>query len=157
MCSYDDKIQPHPHDLQLAYISCDTKILAVNRNIKLSAFISKLSPFYDTPNNAVCFKYQLPSEDLDALISITNDEDLDHMMIWSSYGSSPTALIMASPTNPDFLFGFDKGYTAVLVSKFPDSVTPPTVPDLLVKITLVGSGSPHRRTGDVSGTVGCSL
>ncbi|KAM1576601.1 hypothetical protein ACFX10_032901 [Malus domestica] len=119
MCSYDDKIQPHPHDLQLAYISCDTKILAVNRNIKLSA--------------------------------------LNSVQIWSSYGSSPTALIMASPTNPDFLFGFDKGYTAVLVSKFPDSVTPPTVPDLLVKITLVGSGSPHRRTGDVSGTVGCSL
>ncbi|KAE8659226.1 putative Oxidoreductase, zinc-binding dehydrogenase family protein [Hibiscus syriacus] len=29
----------------------------------------------------VCFKYQLPGEDLDALISVTNDEDLEHMMM----------------------------------------------------------------------------
>ncbi|KAB2597388.1 hypothetical protein D8674_000308 [Pyrus ussuriensis x Pyrus communis] len=50
---------------------------------------------------------------------------------------------MASPTNPDFLFGFHKGYTTVLVPKFPDSVTLPTVPDLLVKSTLVGSGDRH--------------
>ncbi|KAG2380542.1 uncharacterized protein HKW66_Vig0249460 [Vigna angularis] len=26
------------------------------------------------------FKYQLPGEDLDALISVTNDDDLEHMM-----------------------------------------------------------------------------
>ncbi|XP_050378848.1 uncharacterized protein LOC126796126 [Argentina anserina] len=191
LCSYGGKIQPRPHDNQLAYVGGDTKILAVDRNIKLSAFISKLSSISDSLSDAppLCFKYQLPGEDLDALISVTNDEDLDHMMIecdrlyraspkparlrlflfpanppapasfgsneskserqWfvdalnsvqiqSPEGSSPTA---PASTNPDFLFGFDKGYAAAVpVAKLPDSVTPPTVPDSLVKNTLAGGG-----------------
>ncbi|KAL6184510.1 hypothetical protein ACLB2K_045911 [Fragaria x ananassa] len=192
MCSYGGKIQPRPHDNQLAYVGGDTKILAVDRNIKLSAFISKLSSLSDSPDSPLCFKYQLPGEDLDALISVTNDEDLDHMMIeydrlyrasakparlrlflfpinsppaptsfdsneskserqWfvdalnsvqiqSPEGSSPTAPVSASSTNPDFLFGFDKGFAAVPVAKLPDSVAPPTVPDSLVKNTLAAGG-----------------
>jgi hypothetical protein len=78
MCSYGGKIQPRPHDNQLTYVGGDTKILAVDRNIRFSSFISKLSALSDAE---VCFKYQLPGEDLDALISVTNDEDLDHMML----------------------------------------------------------------------------
>ncbi|CAN6707538.1 unnamed protein product [Malus baccata var. baccata] len=131
MCSYDSKIQPRPHDHQLAYVSGDTKILVVDRNIKLFVFISKLSSLCDTSIDAVYFKYQLPGKDLDILISVTNDEDLDHMMveygrlysasakptrlqlflfpldsntsIGSLDGSSLTAPVMASSTNPDFL------------------------------------------------------
>ncbi|KAJ7958881.1 Octicosapeptide/Phox/Bem1p domain-containing protein [Quillaja saponaria] len=78
MCSYGGKIQPRPHDNQLAYIGGDTKILAVDRNIKFSSVMGKLSSLCDAD---VCFKYQLPGEDLDALISVTNDEDLEHMMV----------------------------------------------------------------------------
>lgn len=78
MCSYGGKIQPRPHDNQLSYIGGDTKILSVDRNIKFGAFIGKLSSLCDSD---VCFKYQLPGEDLDALISVTNDEDLEHMMV----------------------------------------------------------------------------
>ncbi|XP_057973593.1 uncharacterized protein LOC131161682 [Malania oleifera] len=78
MCSYGGKIHPRPHDNQLAYVGGDTKILAVDRSIRLSDFISKLSSLYGAD---VCFKYQLPGEDLDALISVTNDEDLEHMML----------------------------------------------------------------------------
>lgn len=78
MCSYGGKIQPRPHDNQLTYIGGDTKILAVDRNIKFSALMTKLSSLCDAD---VCFKHQLPGEDLDALISVTNDEDLDHMMV----------------------------------------------------------------------------
>ncbi|RVX06814.1 hypothetical protein CK203_015117 [Vitis vinifera] len=78
----------------------------------------------------VCLKYQLPGEDLNALISVTNDEDLEHMMLdfgsnetkserqWfvdalnsvpdpASRSSSPQTA--ASETNPNFLFGLDKG------------------------------------------------
>ncbi|XP_043712298.1 uncharacterized protein LOC122661052 [Telopea speciosissima] len=149
MCSYGGKIQPRPHDNQLAYVGGDTKILAVDRSIRFSGIISKLSNLCDTE---VCFKYQLPGEDLDALISVTNDEDLEHMMIeydrlhrasakparlrlflfpinpptpaepkadWfvdalnslpiqSMDGTSPPAAA-AKQTNPDFLFGLDKG------------------------------------------------
>ncbi|EEF35014.1 uncharacterized protein LOC8280325 [Ricinus communis] len=81
MCSYGGKIQPRPHDNQLAYIGGDTKILAVERNIKFSLFISKFASLCNTDHHHICFKYQLPGEDLDALISVTNDEDLEHMML----------------------------------------------------------------------------
>ncbi|KAK8552107.1 hypothetical protein V6N13_120531 [Hibiscus sabdariffa] len=80
MCSYGGKIQPRPHDNQLAYVGGDTKIIAVDRNIKFSAIMAKLSSLYGG-DYEVCFKYQLPGEDLDALISVTNDEDLEHMMM----------------------------------------------------------------------------
>ncbi|CAI9116095.1 OLC1v1017161C1 [Oldenlandia corymbosa var. corymbosa] len=79
MCSYGGKIRPRPHDNQLTYMGGDTKIVSVDRNIKFSTFISKLSSLSDSAE--VCFKYQLPGEDLDALISVTNDEDLEHMML----------------------------------------------------------------------------
>ncbi|KAK2662799.1 hypothetical protein Ddye_001373 [Dipteronia dyeriana] len=79
MCSYNGKIHPRPHDNQLAYIGGETKILAVDRNIKFASIISKLSALCGDTTD-VSFKYQLPGEDLDALISVTNDDDLDHMM-----------------------------------------------------------------------------
>ncbi|KAF8013873.1 hypothetical protein BT93_I1666 [Corymbia citriodora subsp. variegata] len=79
MCSYGGKIHPRPHDNQLSYIGGETKILSVDRHIKLSSFLSKLSTLCDLPDG-VSFKYQLPGEDLDALISVTTDDDLEHMM-----------------------------------------------------------------------------
>lgn len=205
MCSYGGKIQPRAHDNQLAYVGGDTKILAVDRNIKLQAFLSKLSSISDSPE--VCFKYQLPGEDLDALISVTNDEDLDHMMmeydrlyrasakparlrlflfplnppvptgfgspeakserqwfvdalnsvqIQPLEGSSPPASAAGSgpgsglaPPNPDFLFGFDKGYPG---QKFTDSMAAPppaaaaAAPDSIAKDVTAGSdcGSEDR-------------
>ncbi|KAG5543760.1 hypothetical protein RHGRI_016498 [Rhododendron griersonianum] len=156
MCSYGGKIHPRPHDNQLTYVGGDTKILAVDRNIRFSSFISKLSNLCDSD---MCFRYQLPGEDLDALISVTNDEDLEHMMMEydrlyrasnkparmrlflfpansapaTTFGSGETKserqwfvdalnsvqiqpLDASSPptpdagTNPDFLFGLDKGH-----------------------------------------------
>lgn len=193
MCSYGGKIQPRSHDNQLAYVGGDTKILAVDRNVKLSPFLSKLSSLCGAGADAdLCFKYQLPGEDLDALISVTNDEDLEHMMLeydrlyrasakparlrlflfppptgfgsndtkserqWfmdalnsvqiqSLGGSSPPAVSAASaPNNPDFLFGFDKGYSAVPGGKLPDlAVPPPSVPDSIIKDVSAGSEDRH--------------
>jgi len=77
MCSYGGKILPRPHDNQLSYVGGDTRILAVDRNIRFSGMIGKLSSIW---GNSVSFKYQLPNEDLDALVSVTNDEDLENMM-----------------------------------------------------------------------------
>ncbi|KAK4742644.1 hypothetical protein SAY87_000645 [Trapa incisa] len=79
MCSYGGKIQPRPHDNHLAYVGGETKILGVDRSIKFSALMSKLSAICDLTE--ISLKYQLPGEDLDALISVTNDEDLDHLMV----------------------------------------------------------------------------
>lgn len=77
MCSYGGKIHPRPHDNVLSYVGGDTKIFAVDRSIKFASMLAKLSSFCDAD---VTFKYQLPGEDLDALISVTNDDDLEHMM-----------------------------------------------------------------------------
>lgn len=77
MCSYGGKILPRPHDNQLSYVGGETKILAVDRLVKFGAVMAKLTALCD---GEVCFKYQLPGEDLDALISVTNDDDLEHMM-----------------------------------------------------------------------------
>ncbi|KAL5988400.1 hypothetical protein ACLOJK_036164 [Asimina triloba] len=82
MCSYGGKIQPRSHDNQLSYVGGDTKILAVDRHVRFHQLLSKLSSLVETDDSSsVCFKYQLPGEDLDALISVTNDEDLEHMML----------------------------------------------------------------------------
>ncbi|XP_073125843.1 uncharacterized protein [Henckelia pumila] len=78
MCSYGGKIQPRPHDNQLSYVGGETKILSVDRNVKFATLLSKLVSLSDC--DSVSFKYQLPGEDLDALISVTNDDDLEHMM-----------------------------------------------------------------------------
>lgn len=77
MCSYGGRILPRPHDNQLRYVGGDTRIVAVARNISYSLLISKLSKLC---GSAVTLKYQLPNEDLDALISVTTDEDLENMM-----------------------------------------------------------------------------
>ncbi|XP_058069518.1 uncharacterized protein LOC131218760 [Magnolia sinica] len=82
MCSYGGKIQPRPFDNQLSYVGGDTKIMAVDRHIRFPTLISKLNSLIDTEDpSSICFKYQLPGEDLDALISVTNDEDLEHLML----------------------------------------------------------------------------
>ncbi|CAN8256782.1 unnamed protein product [Cochlearia groenlandica] len=89
MCSYGGKIQPRPHDNQLTYVNGDTKIMSVDRGIRFPVFASKLSSVIGgfgggggggDVGGEISFKYQLPGEDLDALISVTNDEDLEHMM-----------------------------------------------------------------------------
>ncbi|KAG1359725.1 fibrous sheath CABYR-binding protein-like [Cocos nucifera] len=80
MISYGGRIQPRSHDNQLSYVGGDTKILTIDRSIRFAALLSKLASLANLDDH-LCFKYQLPGEDLDALISVTNDEDLDHMML----------------------------------------------------------------------------
>ncbi|KAK9666595.1 hypothetical protein RND81_14G196700 [Saponaria officinalis] len=81
MVSYGGKIQPRPHDNLLAYVGGETKILAVERGVKFSHIRSKLASLISLDLvDGFTFKYQLPGEDLDALISVTNDDDLEHMM-----------------------------------------------------------------------------
>ncbi|TKY59357.1 clustered mitochondria protein [Spatholobus suberectus] len=78
MCSFGGKILPRPHDNQLRYVGGDTRIFAVHRSISFSALILKLSKLSGMSN--ITAKYQLPNEDLDALISVTTDEDVENMM-----------------------------------------------------------------------------
>ncbi|KAL2467229.1 Octicosapeptide/Phox/Bem1p family protein [Abeliophyllum distichum] len=78
MCSFGGKILPRPHDNQLRYVGGDTRIVAVHRHITFSSLLSKLSKLSGTTN--ISIKYQLPSEELDSLITVTTDEDIENMM-----------------------------------------------------------------------------
>ncbi|PIA60636.1 hypothetical protein AQUCO_00300267v1 [Aquilegia coerulea] len=78
MCSFGGQILPRPHDSQLRYVGGDTRIVAIQRSTTFSSLLAKLARLSGNSNFTV--KYQLPNEDLDALISVTTDEDIDNMM-----------------------------------------------------------------------------
>jgi hypothetical protein len=80
MVSYGGRIQPRPHDNQLAYVNGETKILSLERPVLFADFAARLTTLVGNARD-VCVKYQLPGEDLDALISVTNDEDLEHLVV----------------------------------------------------------------------------
>ncbi|MED6217012.1 hypothetical protein PIB30_013483 [Stylosanthes scabra] len=82
MCSYGGNIQRDTHDhTNLSYIGGHTKILYVHRTtITFSAMLAKLATLCNVAAD-VSFKYQLPGEDLHSLISVTDDDDLENMMI----------------------------------------------------------------------------
>ncbi|KAG2242637.1 hypothetical protein Bca52824_095517 [Brassica carinata] len=79
MCSYGGHILPRPHDKSLCYMGGDTRIVVVDRNSSLSSLVTRLSNKL-LDGRSFTLKYQLPSEDLDSLISVTTDEDLENMI-----------------------------------------------------------------------------
>ncbi|PIN23700.1 hypothetical protein CDL12_03574 [Handroanthus impetiginosus] len=79
MCSYGGHIVPRPHDKTLCYIGGDTRIIVIDRQISLSDLQNRVSKNI-LHNQPFSLKYQLPSEDLDSLISVTTDEDLENMV-----------------------------------------------------------------------------
>ncbi|KAI4367526.1 hypothetical protein MLD38_023256 [Melastoma candidum] len=82
MVSYGGKIQPRPHDNHLTYVGGETKLLTVDRNLSLPALLSRLSSLSaDFPTPVPSFKYQLPGEDLDSLISVSSEDDLLHLFL----------------------------------------------------------------------------
>ncbi|KAK9706621.1 hypothetical protein RND81_07G139800 [Saponaria officinalis] len=79
MCSFGGKILPRPHDNQLRYVGGDTRIVALHRTAATySTLVSKLSKLVGGGEFTV--KYQLPNEDLDALITVSCDEDVENML-----------------------------------------------------------------------------
>jgi hypothetical protein len=80
MISYGGIVVPIPCGYQnhrYIYIGGDNRIVAVDRDIKLSNFFTKLSAMMGSD---FCFKYQLPGQDLDTLVPVLNEEDFDDMM-----------------------------------------------------------------------------
>ncbi|KAL2342027.1 hypothetical protein Fmac_009967 [Flemingia macrophylla] len=155
MCSYGGKIQPRSHDNQLSYVGGETKILAVDRSVKFPVMLAKLSALCDAaPADTLTFKYQLPGEDLDALISVTNDDDLDHMMheydrlyrptapatpsrmrLFLFLSQTPPSASVKPNNNVDFLFGLDKS-AAAPPPKFHDPLPPPPPPEYSSRLNL---------------------
>ncbi|KAL0352671.1 UNVERIFIED_CONTAM: putative serine/threonine-protein kinase DDB [Sesamum angustifolium] len=77
LCSFGCKILPRPSDRKLRYVGGETRILRISKDISWDELKQKTSAIYNEPHS---IKYQLPGEDLDALVSVSSDEDLQNMM-----------------------------------------------------------------------------
>lgn len=77
LCSYGGRILPRPGDGKLRYTGGETRVVAAIRSISFADLIVKMS---DVFGSAVLLKCQLPTEDLDALVSVKSDEDLENML-----------------------------------------------------------------------------
>ncbi|TQD95962.1 hypothetical protein C1H46_018449 [Malus baccata] len=77
LCSFGGKILPRPSDGKLRYVGGETRIISFRKSISWEELVKKTSSFCNQPHT---IKYQLPSEDLDALISVSSDEDLQNMI-----------------------------------------------------------------------------
>ncbi|XP_065864942.1 uncharacterized protein [Euphorbia lathyris] len=77
LCSFGGKILPRPSDGKLRYVGGETHIIRVKRDISWRELKQKILAIYDQTH---VIKYQLPGEDLDALVSVSCDEDFLNMM-----------------------------------------------------------------------------
>lgn len=74
LCSYGGKILPRYPDGKLRYVGGETRVLAVDRSLSYSELVAKMGELCG--RGMVSLRCQLPTEDLDALVSVTSDEDL---------------------------------------------------------------------------------
>ncbi|CAN4113132.1 unnamed protein product [Withania somnifera] len=77
LCSFGGRIIPRPSDGALRYVGGQTRIISVRRDVSFAELVRKI---VDTCGQDVTIKYQLPDEDLDALVSVSCPEDLENMM-----------------------------------------------------------------------------
>ncbi|XP_052170333.1 uncharacterized protein LOC127786741 isoform X2 [Diospyros lotus] len=77
LCSFGGKILPRPSDGKLRYVGGDTRIISIWKNLSWEELVKKTLGICKQPHT---IKYQLPDEDLDALISVSCDEDLQNMI-----------------------------------------------------------------------------
>ncbi|KAI4328163.1 hypothetical protein L6164_020542 [Bauhinia variegata] len=98
LCSYGGKILPRYPDAKLRYLGGQTRVLAVDRSIPFSELLVKLG---ELCGSAVSLRCQLPSEDLDALVTITSDEDLANLIEEYDRLASPIKIrAFLSPPKP---------------------------------------------------------
>uniref|UniRef100_A0A1D1Y615 Translation initiation factor IF-2 n=1 Tax=Anthurium amnicola TaxID=1678845 RepID=A0A1D1Y615_9ARAE len=134
LCSYGGKILPRHPDGKLRYVGGDTRVLAVDRAAPFSELAAKLAELCGW-GVAVSLRCQLPTEDLDALVSITSDEDFANLLEEYDLASrdrdsplkiraflsplhQPPAPVKARPTTPPSSAG--KGKSPLVPSLAPD-------------------------------------
>ncbi|KAF8092568.1 hypothetical protein N665_0411s0028 [Sinapis alba] len=77
LCSFRGRILPRSGDGKLSYVGGETRIISTYKHVGLNELMQKTFAICNHPHT---IKYQLPGEDLDALISVRSDEDLHHMI-----------------------------------------------------------------------------
>lgn len=78
LCSFGGRILPRYPDGRLRYVGGETRYLSVRRSISFSDLRVKLGELCGAEK--VNLRCKLPTQDLDALITITSDEDLANLM-----------------------------------------------------------------------------
>ncbi|XP_074309925.1 RAF-like serine/threonine-protein kinase PRAF [Silene latifolia] len=89
LCSYGGKILPRYPDGKLRYQGGHTRVLSVPRSISYPELLLKMGELCGTEVRLRC---QLPTEDLDALITIKSDEDLGNMIEEYDRITTPSAM-----------------------------------------------------------------
>ncbi|KAE8692331.1 elongator complex protein 2-like isoform X1 [Hibiscus syriacus] len=147
MCSYGGTIVPRPHDKVLCYIGGDTRMVVVDRHTTLASLHHRLSlsllrgcPF--------TLKYQLPSEDLDSLISVTTDEDLENMIDEYDRTCSQSTSSSKSSRIRLFLFPFNPDGTLASSHSIGPIINNSTKSDEWFLNALNGSGLLNRGFSD---------
>ncbi|KAJ6415377.1 hypothetical protein OIU84_004217 [Salix udensis] len=111
LCSFGGTILPRPSDGKLRYVGGETRIIRISKNISWQELMQKTVAIYSQSHT---IKYQLPGEDLDALVSVSCDEDLQNMMeecnVSGDGGSKkPRMFLFSSNDLEDSQFGIGSG------------------------------------------------
>ncbi|KAG2297280.1 hypothetical protein Bca52824_043949 [Brassica carinata] len=109
LCSFLGSILPRPQDGKLRYVGGETRIVSVARDVRYEELMSKMRELYE---DAAVLKYQQPDEDLDALVSVVNDDDVVNMMeeydkLGSGDGFTRLRIFLFSSPEMDGSSGYD--------------------------------------------------
>ncbi|KAI4377243.1 hypothetical protein MLD38_014907 [Melastoma candidum] len=104
LCSFGGSILPRPQDGKLRYVGGETRIVCFPREISYEELMGKMRELYE---DVMVIKYQQPDEDLDALVSVVNDDDVMNMMeeydkLASGKGLSRLRIFLFSQLDQDF-------------------------------------------------------
>ncbi|XP_027368938.1 uncharacterized protein LOC113874890 isoform X2 [Abrus precatorius] len=147
LCSFLGSIMPRPQDGKLRYVGGETRIVSVLRDISYEELMVKMRELYE---GAAVLKYQQPDEDLDALVSVVNDDDVVNMMeeydkLGSGDGFTRLRIFLFSQSEQDgsshFIDGDDSERSPVEEIHMADQYFNPI---------SVESGVHSQRSGDLS-------
>ncbi|KAJ7979492.1 Kinase family protein [Quillaja saponaria] len=124
LCSFLGNIMPRPQDGKLRYVGGETRIVSVPRDIGYEELMSKMRELYE---GAALLKYQQPDEDLDALVSVVNDDDVINMMeeydkVGSGDGFTRLRIFLFSHPDQDGSFHFIDGDERDTERKYVDAL-----------------------------------
>ncbi|XP_077221882.1 RAF-like serine/threonine-protein kinase 24 isoform X2 [Tasmannia lanceolata] len=77
LCSFAGSILPRPQDGKLRYVGGETRIVSLPHDVNYAELMVRMRELFE---GVSVLKYQQPDEDLDALVSVVNDDDVTNMM-----------------------------------------------------------------------------
>ncbi|CAI9090596.1 OLC1v1025403C2 [Oldenlandia corymbosa var. corymbosa] len=102
LCSFGGRIMPRPSDGKLRYVGGETRIIRLSKDVSWEDLLQKSLSIY---SQTQAIKYQLPGEDLDALVSVSCNEDLQNMIdecnVLEDSGSQKPRMFLFSSSDLD--------------------------------------------------------